>query len=86
MWISRFFRAVEGAHKALAAIEEQRKAVDVAALERDLARRRHLLHQVETLRDQRAAAALRAAQNGDERSEKELQTEVRAAWQGCSLC
>lgn len=78
MWISRFFRAVEGAHKALAAIEEQRRAVNVVALERDLARRRHLLRQVEAMRDRRAAATLRAAQNGDSTSDRELQTEVSA--------
>ncbi|CDI82307.1 hypothetical protein, conserved [Eimeria praecox] len=77
MWISRFFRAVEGAHKALAAIEEQRRAVDVAALERDLARRRFLLRQVEALRDRRAAAALLAAQTGTPPSERELQMETQ---------
>ncbi|CDJ30901.1 uncharacterized protein EMH_0033240 [Eimeria mitis] len=66
----------EGAHTALAAIEEQRRAVDVAALERDLARRRLLLQQIEALKDRRAAAALDAAHNGNGPSDRELQTET----------
>lgn len=63
-WISRFFHAIEGAHKALAAIEAERREVDVERLERDLARRRALLKRVEELRDRQAAAAIRGAETG----------------------
>lgn len=77
MWISRFFRAVENAHRALSAIEEERKTVDVAALERDLARRRQLLRQVEELRDRHALAAIQASRKGVSVNDSDLQANVR---------
>ncbi|XP_026194429.1 uncharacterized protein LOC34622906 [Cyclospora cayetanensis] len=76
MWISRFFRAVEGAHVALSAIEAERKAVDVQALERHLAKRRCLLRKIEDLRDRRAAASMRAAQCGDSGIDDPMQNET----------
>lgn len=77
MWISRFFRAVENAHRALSAIEEERKTVDVVALERDLARRRQLLRQVEELRDRHALAAIEASRKGVSVNDNDLQVDVR---------
>ncbi|KAL8432600.1 hypothetical protein Efla_002832 [Eimeria flavescens] len=59
LWMARFIRAVEAAHKALDEIERRRTAVDASRLEDALALRNRLRHDLEKLRDSRVAAGLR---------------------------